>query len=160
MAYDKATFYSRPTRALAIGLAVIAVVSVTAFIVNNGLIGLIALAPGLVVLAAAYFVFWRPILIVNADTVVVVNPFRTHVIPIHDVTSVSIQWNLRVEVDGTSVGVWAVPRASNAPQAVSARRDAWGRPDYDAQKQYQSTTTPSMADAAAQVIMSRMSASE
>ena len=157
MAYQAATFSSRPSKVLAVGLAAIAVVSVTGFIINRGPVGFAAIAPGLILLAVAYFVFWRPKLTVNDDTVIVVNPFTTHVIPIRDITAVSIQWNLRLEVQGTSLGVWAVPRSSNAPQVVSARRDAWGRPDYDAQKQYQAGTSLSMADAAARVIMSRLS---
>jgi len=158
--FKSSVFYSRPSRIVAAILAAIAVVSVVGSIINSGPRGIFALLPGILVIAVAYFVFWRPMLAIYADHIEVVNPFRTHVVPFSRISAVSIQWNLRVEVDGKSLSVWAVPRTSNAGQVVSARRDPYGRPDYDGKKQFESRRPLGNAEAAAEVIMSRLGTPE
>ena len=154
--FRAAQFYSRFGRVLAACLSAIAVLAVAGTLLNSGVVGLFALPIGIVVIVAAYLFFWHPVLRVGSDKVTVVNPFRTYVLAYDQINAVSIQWNLHIETGGRSLAVWAVPRSSNATQLGSARRDSYGRVDYDAQKSFQTTKALGNAEAAAQVIMSRI----
>lgn len=154
--FRAARFYSRPGRVLAVCIAVIAVLVVVGTLLNLGARGLFALPIGFVVIVASYLLFWRPVLRVQSDGVIVVNPFRTYVLSYDQIRAVSIQWNLHIETGGRSLAVWAVPRSSNASQLGSARRDAYGRVDYDAQRNFQTTKALGNAEAAARVIMSHI----
>jgi hypothetical protein len=114
------TFRSPFGRALAVGMAVVAGLSVVSTLTLRGAAGLLS---GTAVPAFAavivWALFWRPALEVSDDALTVVGVLRTTHVPWPCLTSVDKSWSLRLVTTEGAVTVWAVP-----VRGVAAARSA------------------------------------
>lgn len=158
--YEDATFYSRLSRGIGVAVAVIGAIGVFAAFFNKGWAsGAIVVGIWVVLAVGLYLVMWRPRLDVRDDEVVVVNPFRTHVVPWSSIDAVEIRWVLTMITNSGSVPVWAVPRPSSATNVVGFRRDPYGMPDFNAERRHQQQDgNARSSNAAITVIEARLNA--
>jgi hypothetical protein len=78
-----------------------------------------------VVLCAVVYIFWiKPKLVLGADVIQVVNPFRTESIAYADVIDLETKWSLAILHAGGKTRVWVAP-ASGKQRWVAEKKFGW-----------------------------------
>lgn len=78
-----------------------------------------------VILSALVYFFWlKPKLVLRADVIEVVNPFRTELIAYNDVLELETKWSLTIIHTGGKSKVWVAP-ASGKQRWVAEKKFGW-----------------------------------
>lgn len=147
------TFRTPMSRALTIGVAVVAVVALAYFVSDGGIRELWRSGPTvLCIVVLTWALFWRPQVQVSDGGITVANILRTVHVPWPVLRTVDSKWSLTVTAADVNVSAWAVPASSG--MAARTRRPG-ARGGQDSPSPLRSTGN---ADAAALAIAQRREA--
>ncbi|MGL4243327.1 MAG: PH domain-containing protein [Beijerinckiaceae bacterium] len=110
MRFAPAVFRPVFGRGLVIAVAVLVLLFLVLLVIESGPSALLrGVWPGLLAVAAAWAVFWRPAVVVEESAITVRNVFRTHRVPWAAIQRLDTKWALTIHTEQGRVGAWAAP---------------------------------------------------
>lgn len=115
-------YQSLANRVMAAAIVAIAAAGLVTFGIRGGLSGLVVSGPSLLLIAlAAWAMYWRPAVLVDARRIRIVNVLSTVDVDWAELIALDTTWSLALVTKSSKISVWAAP-ARGALSSMRAQR--------------------------------------